>query len=293
MATSAGVRAQNCCPISKLGAIQMSDALYAGIGAALLGLLGVLLTIRWNQQTHESNLSEERRKQREEREFAAKQDALMRASDAVIRFITYFVSIPDRDIEQGGRVPAEVIDFGIALNKLHFYCGIDAVEGAVKLARILNLAFSEAMKARIPPGFIAGEISGLEIHISNLERMNDLAQREILALLQSHPASALIASLREHLAANCAQLADLHAKRSALTKAKYLATEVCRDVVIDQLPRVFEVLRDLLVLARDELGFSIDKDRYVTLMTDHADRMVALLNDLMSEVRRQVAERMG
>jgi hypothetical protein len=259
---------------------------------ALLALLGVLLTLRWNQQTHESNLAEERRKQREEREFVAKQDALMRASDAVVRFITYFVSVPDREIEQGGKVSANVTELGIALNRLHFYCKLETIERSVELGRILNLAFSAAMKARVAGGFIAGDISGLEILISSLERRNELAHQEVVALLQRDPTNPLIRTHREHLATNYAQLSELHAKRSELLKKKYSANEACRDVVTDQLPRVFEAVRDVLVFAREELGFALEKERYVKLMTDHTNKVVLSLTELMSDIRRQVHERM-
>lgn len=270
----------------------MSDTLYADIGAALLALLGVLLTLRWNQQTHESNLAEARRKQREEREFLAKQDALMRASDAVVRFITYFVSIPDRELETGGTIPAEVSELGVALNRLHFYCGIDAVSGAVILGRALNQAFSEVMKARVSSGFISGELSGLDVRIASLERMNELTQQEIVALLHSQPTNPLILRHRELLVANFAQLAELHAKRSELLREKYAATEKCRDVVIAQLQGVFAALKDVMVLARQELGFSIEEGPYSELMRDHADKMAHLLNELMFDIRQQVTERM-
>jgi hypothetical protein len=268
----------------------MSDELTAGIGAALLALLGVLLTLRWNQQTHESNLAEERRKQREEREFLAKQDALMRVSDAVVRFVTFFVSIPDRELDQGGKIPAEVVDLSVALNRLHFYCGIEAVEGVVKLSRTLNLAFTEVMKARIPSGIIAGDLSALDIAISSLESMNQRTHQEVLVLLGSDPAGSQLGSRWERLAEGYDKLSDLHDKRANLIKDKYFATEACRDVVISQLPEVFQLLSSVLVLAREELGFSIDRDRYANLMNDHSEKMATVLKDLMATVRREAKE---
>lgn len=267
----------------------MSDELIVG----LLALLGVLLTLRWNQQTHESNLAEERRKQREEREFLAKQDALMRASDALVRFVTFFVTIPDRELEQGGRTPAEVTDLGVALNRLHFYCGIDALEGVMRLNRTLNLAFTEVMKARIPSSIIAVQLSGLDLEISSLEALSHRTHQEIVAFLQSDPASLEVASRWERLSESYARLSEFHGRRSALIRDKYISTEACRDVVVRYLPEVFAVLSSVLVLARDELQFSIDKARYASLMNDHSEKMAAALDDLMSTVRRNAADYMG
>jgi hypothetical protein len=70
---------------------------------------------------------------------------------------------------------------------------------------------------------------------------------------------------------------------------KFAATEACRDVVMARLPAVFGALTDVLVLARDELGFPLDKHLYVQLMTEHNSRMASVVDDLLSEVRRKVS----
>jgi hypothetical protein len=71
----------------------------ATMAGASITLLGVYLTLRWNQKVHEENLQEERRKNKELREFTAKQGSLLAAADAVTRFLTYYMTISQRGQE--------------------------------------------------------------------------------------------------------------------------------------------------------------------------------------------------
>jgi hypothetical protein len=56
--------------------------LIGALVGAISALAGVLLTLRHNQRIHQERLAEDRRVARDEREFLAKQDALMSASEA-------------------------------------------------------------------------------------------------------------------------------------------------------------------------------------------------------------------
>ena len=118
------------------------ELFFATLIGACVSLLGVVLTLRHNQKAHEENLREERKKIKEEKEFRAKQEALIQASEAFTRFLTYFITLPDRQLPQDGNVPPEVTELGVAINKLHFYCSLNTIKSSVHLSRILNKVYS-------------------------------------------------------------------------------------------------------------------------------------------------------
>lgn len=118
------------------------------IVGGLISLAAVLLTLRWNQKLHEDNLREERRKIKEEREFSSKQAAFMSASEALARFLDYYVSLPDRIPPSDGTVPEEITELSVAFTRLHFYCELETIEKLIRLGQMLNEAFGEAIKAK-------------------------------------------------------------------------------------------------------------------------------------------------
>ena len=264
---------------------------FTTIAGALVALLGVLLTLRWNQKAHEENLREEREKKREEREFTAKQESLLYAAEAVTRFLTYYVTIPDRELPQDGSVANEVTEMGVALNRLHFYCNLETIEKSTQLGQILNEAVTEAMTAKMPAAFTVEEIKGIDLEISGFERINATLNEEIRALLFSDPQNDLIVSHRQQLATNFQNIADLHGRKVELIKRKYIETEKCRDVVSRHLRTIYEASRDILLLARRELSFPIEEENYKRIMDSRIDAMEKNLEDLYAEIRKQVEER--
>ena len=268
------------------------DLFFAAIAGALVSLLGVLLTLRRNQKVHEENLKEERRKIREEREFLAKQAALLSASEAVTRFINYYISLADKVLPSDGTVAEEVNEMAIALNRLHFFCSLETIEKSTHLIQILNGVVTEAIKAKIPSAFIIEELKVIDLQISALEKMNSRIQEEIKAILQSNPQSPLIVSHREKLAENFQATADLCEKRVELIKQKYIETEKCRDVIVRNLRTIYQSLIDALLLARQELSFSIDQKRYKEIMDEQLESMLRNVEDLFAEIRKQVTDKM-
>lgn len=168
------------------------ETFFATLIGAVIAFCGVLLTLRHNQKIHVSNLAHEREKAKKDRDFRSKQDALISASEAVTRFLTYFISIPDRPLESDGSVAPEVANLGVALNKLHFYCDLETIESSTKLGQILNEIVSHAMQAKMPSAFIAEDIKGIDLQISNIERQIAIQHEEIRALLFSDPQSPVI-----------------------------------------------------------------------------------------------------
>ncbi len=181
----------------------------------------------------------------------------------------------------------------VALNSLHFYCGLETIKYAIRLGQVLNEVVSEAIKEKMPSAFIGEEIKLIDFQISNFEKMNSGIQQEILALLQSDNHSPLLISHREQLAENFKKIAELHSSKVELVKRKYLFTENCRDVIKKNLRPIHESCRDVLLLARRELSFPIDEAVYKNIMTASIDAAVQHLDELFSEIRKQVEEKMN
>jgi hypothetical protein len=271
----------------------MSESFYSTIAGAFVSLLGVLIVLRANQQNFEGNIREERRKAKEEREFHAKHGALLVASESVIRFIAYYVSLPDRDLSQNGIESEEITNLGVALNALHFYCGIETITQSTRLLNVLNNVVSEALKSKMPSLFVGEELKSIDIQISDLEKMNTGIQQEILSLLQSGNNNALLVTQREQAAKNYNTIAELHGSKVELIKSKYVLTENCRDVIMKNIRYVHESCRDVLLLSRRELSFPIDEDEYTKIMDASIDTSVNNFDDLIAEIRKQVMEKIA
>jgi hypothetical protein len=257
----------------------------------LISLTTVLLTLRWNQKLHEDNLKEERRKIKEEREFSSKQAAFMSASEALVRFLDYFVLLPDRILPSDGTVPEEITELSVAFTRLHFYCELETIEKITRLGQMLNEAISKAMKAKMPSGFIAEELKVIDVRKSAIEKMNTGIQDEIIAMLQSNPENPLLTSRYELQAKNFHEIGDLASKRVELIKLGYVETEKCRDVVRTNLRTIYESTRDVLLLARRELYFDIDQERYRIIIDKYMESMERTSEELFAEIRKQIQER--
>ena len=268
------------------------ETFFATLIGAFVSLLAVSLTLRHNQRVHEANLREERTKRREEKEFRAKQEALIAASEAFSRYLTYFISIPDRQLPQDGSVAPEITELGVALNKLHFYCSLNTIEKSTHLGQILNEVVSDAMKAKMPSAFIFEDLKAIDIEISGIEKSNAVLQEEIRALLVSDPQSPIIVSHRNQLAQNFQRISECHARKVDLFKKKYHETEKCRDVVAKHLKTIYEASSDVLLLAREELDFPIDEPRYKSIMDESVESMEKNLKDLYVHIRSEVEKKM-
>ncbi len=268
------------------------DNFYAALAGALVSLLGVLCTLRHNQKVHENNLKNEWKKQRDEREYRAKQDTLMCATEAVTRFLSYYLSIPDKTISADGSVASEITELGVAMNKLHFFCKMETIESSTRLSQILNEVVSEAMKAKMPAVFIGGELNAIDVEAAGLEKEISIAQEEIKTLLFSDPQSSLIGTHREQLAESFRRLSHCHGRRVELFKEQYRETEKCRDVVITHLKEIYEASRDVLLLAREELNFSIDENRYRNVMDTRIRSMEENYKKFSANIRLQVEDKM-
>jgi mannitol-specific phosphotransferase system IIBC component len=268
------------------------NTIYGVIVGSVISFAGVIITLRRNQKLHEENLREERRKIKEEREFSSKQAAFLSASEALARFLLYYISLPDRILPSDGTVPEEIAGLSAALTRLHFYCELETITEITHLSQIMNEAIGEVLKAKMPSGFTDGDIKAIDVSISGTEKLNTRVQDEIIAMLQSDPQNPLLASRYEQSAENFKKMANLQEKRNELIKRKYEETEKCRDVVITNLKTINESFRDVLLLARRELSFAIDQESYKSIINKYIESMEGISKEIYSEIRRQFQEKM-
>lgn len=234
----------------------------------------------------------DRQKRREEDEFRLKQEVFFDASEAVHRFLMYFMSIPDRPFPKDGKTDTEAVEVSIALNKLHFFCSLETITCVTKFSALMGKAVAEAVAAKMPSGFIAEDIKILDMQIAGYEATDARLQQEIELLLQSAPTNLLIARYKQKMADNFSLMAGCHGRKSELAKEQYVEIEKCRDVVFKYLLPLSEISRELLLLARDELKFDIDRDAYHSLMEQTAHEGNQRLETFIDSIRAQVNERM-
>ncbi len=270
----------------------MNNSFYAAITGALVAFIGVLITLRANQRNFETNLKEEQKKAREEREFLAKHKALLSAVESVTRFVNYYLTLSDRELPKDGVTPTDISEMSISLNRLHFYCSIDTIKQSIAMSQILGRAYAQALKAKMPAMFIAEEIKGIDVQIEMIKEMNRELQQEILTLLSTDRLSPILVSHRQQLAANSKSIVGLVEKKNDLIKKKYHATEVCRDVVVKGLKEVYGALSNVLLMARKELAFPIDESEYKTILVQTTEQTVSDLNSLLNEIRAEIAKRL-
>lgn len=270
----------------------MNDTFFAVIIGALVAFLGVLLTLRVNQRNFETNLREEREKAREEREFLAKHKALLLAAESVTRFLNYYMTLPDRELPKDGTTPNEISEMAVSLNRIHFYCDMDSIKQSLSMGQILNRAYTQALKAKMPSMFIAENIKVIDLQIAAMEKINSQLQQEIIALLSADHSSPLIVSHRQQLANNFKSITELHAKKTGLIKEKYRATEVCRDVITKDLKEIYEALRNVLLMARRELAFPIDEREYTTMLTQVTESALTNMKSLLDEIRTEITQKL-
>lgn len=269
----------------------MDKTFLSTIAGGLLSLVGVLIVLRQNQATFERNLKEEREKIVQEREYSAKHKAFLAASEAVTHFILYYVSLPEKELPKDGSIAQEVSAMSVSLSALHFFCGVETIRRTTALSQAMSVAFSEAMKSKLPVFFLDEEIKGVGIRIVGLEKINDQLREEIIAILRSDPSSQLLISHRQQIADNSEAISRLCSTKCELIKKKYEAAEKCRNVVMSGLPAVQEGLREVLLMARNELGFPIDADEYRSLISEATAKAQTSFSDLLHSVREEVLEK--
>jgi len=128
---------------------------------------------------------------------------------------------------------------------------------------------------------------------SMLENFNASIQHEIKAMLQSDPDNPLLASGYEQRANNFQKMGNLEGRRVELLERKLVETERCRDVIMANLRTIYEASRDVLLLARRELSFAIDEEKYRKIMQERLEFEERTADSFLTEIRELVQEKIG
>jgi hypothetical protein len=270
----------------------ISEALASALIGAIIPLAGVLWTIQYGYLQFREGLLADREKTVEERAYAAKQAAFMAATDATARFINYLFTLPESEIIPG-KVAPEIEEMTIALSKLHYYCGMETIKKCIEVAEAFSLSAAEVAKAKLESLFLAGDMKGIEVRLGGLQTMIDRLNAQILAAGQVNPHDPQIAFWRNQAAGFYGQAGELYRQKAELDLAKYRATEKCRDVMIGQMRRLYDLQVELLILARRELEFKIPESEYRQLMQANSQKMFTKTDELIGEIRAQVNKKLS
>jgi hypothetical protein len=270
----------------------ISEALASALIGAIIPLAGVLWTIEYGYRQFREGLREDRRKIVDDRAYNAKQAAFMAATDAAAKFVDYLITLPDSE-PVASKVAPEAEELNIALNKLHYYCGLDTIKKCIEVAEAFSVGAGEISKAKLESLFLAIDMKGIDVRLGGLQTMIDRLNAQIQTAFQANPQDQQIAFWRGQLANFYGQSGELYRQKGELDVAKYRATEKCRDVMLAQLKGMCGLSVDLLILARRELEFKIPENEYQQLMRAQAQTSFAKMDELMGEVRAQVNKKLA
>jgi hypothetical protein len=271
----------------------LTDTQTSNLLVATVPLLGVLLTLNWNQQQFERNQREERDKANLARKLNAKQAAFIEAVDAVITFLNFVATFPDRELPPAGETPKEAHSFSVALTKLHFFAEFPTIECAIRINKLLVETYMETVQAKLPSSFLTNDIKINDSLIESLTRQQKQLDDEILVLLKMNPHHELLPTLQSMVKQRQEQLTGAYEKKSKLIQEKYHEVEKCRDVVVSRLRVLYPAAIELYLAARSELNFPIDADRYKSLMTVETEAMLGKCDEMIISLRAEVSKRMA
>lgn len=264
------------------------DPLWSAFVGAVGGICAGGLAV-WNAgRLHDATIAEERKRRREDREYAAKLDAFMRASDALANVITGFIALPDHDATQAAESMKSLAILQAAFSRLHFFARIDTLRSLTEFGQTLATKHCEAQLARAEVEVLGAGIDLRQGRIAALNQWNDKIHSEIEVLMAGdadHPG--LTSRWKQH-SKNLLEISGLHAEIADILDEQMAARERCRDVVVAGLPAIMRASQELLVAARTELGFAIGEERYAQLMADATDFSVRTITTHLQNLRRMM-----
>jgi len=262
--------------INQILDVVLSTQFIATFFASGMAFLGVVLTLRRGQKTHEKNLAAENQKSRDHREFEAKKRAFAELSETTTRFIHYVGRLPDHGMV-GKEAPNISEDLSAKVNSLLLYADNETIEKGLNVARILTASFVEVLTKRLPVSFLDEDIKLLDSEI--------IARKSWIENLDGKRGNeALISSL-------WGEVAEREGKKAEITLKRYRGIEECRDAYIECLPRIYSAQIPLLISLRRELGFVFDEGRFEKVMMTNAEEAKKYANTTIAAIREEIAKK--
>lgn len=256
----------------------------------LMSLLGVLLTLEWNQRQFRANLIEEREKAERKRSLEAKHAAFLRAAEAFSVAITYLTSLVDRKLPVDGKVDPELQQMAPALVALHFYCDYETIEAALKFGQTFAETTAAIIQAKVEPMFLTAEIESNGQTINERRKRIERLDEEMILLLRADVNHPLLPHVRQALDDLRQNLATLHQAQADLYGRKNAATERCREIAYERLPAFHRCTNQLLLCARRELHFPIEEAKYADLLERQTVAVSDYLQGFITTLRNRIHE---
>jgi hypothetical protein len=256
----------------------------------LMSLLGVVLTLEWNQRQFHANLIEERQKAEKKRRFEAKHVAFLRTAEAFSVAIGYLTSLVDRKLPADGKVDSELQQMAPALVALHFYCDYETIEAALKFGQTFAEATAAIIQAKVEPMLLIGEIESNAQTIDERHRRIERLEEEMILLLRADVNHPLLAHVRQALGELRQNLAALHQAQADLFDRKNAATERCREIAYERLPALHRCTNQLQLCARRELHFPIEEGKYADLLEQQTVAVSEYLQSFITTLRNRIHE---
>src|ERR1700678_229977 len=181
-------------------AIKLPSDQMGGLVTGAVALVGVFIAAEYGRLQFERRLQEDRDSRTEKRQFEAKQEAFISASEAILRALSYVTTSPDRSLPTDGLPVPEIQQVSIALNRLHFYGSMETVEMLTKLASTFLLGYIKILQAKLPSMFILSDVKNAEAEVAGYKQNIDRLDAQILAILSTDPNKPQLSRLRTQTA---------------------------------------------------------------------------------------------
>ena len=240
----------------------------------------------YQKQIEDYKAEIDRTKTDDARKYEAKKASFLRASEAIAKALNYAMTLADRKLPSDGKTDPDLADFGPALVQLHYFSEYQTIEKALEFGRVFTHSIGEILRARLGALQFDWQINWQQQQIDERQKRLERLDEEMLILLRADVNHPLLPSLREAIQEGHRQLAELHGGNSELIGKQMAATAGCRAIIIQQLPAIFALSRDMLLCARRELNLPIENERYAALMDAQGEQAIGFLRSLTRDLEQ-------
>lgn len=257
------------------------------IGASVT-LVVTAVTLWYNGRVDAKRIHAEETLKIKQRQYEAKRNCIARLSEAAARYYLYLTALPDRDPKTGGELEPESKEFTVAISSVHYFCSIQTINAALSLSYALNKAYANASKIKLQLIFIKTKIKDLESRISSIQKENIELNRRIEYFVFNKDFRDMVSRLSDFINRNSEQIQGLREEKSKLFKEQLKAQEKCRDIILKEIYSIEDEAVNFIVTARQELGFSIEKEHYSAIVSQHLNSEKELVIDLFAYLREEI-----
>lgn len=226
----------------------------------------------------------------ESRKYDAKKASFLRASEAIAKALNYAMTLADRKLPSDGVTDPDLADFGPALVQLHYFAEYQTIEKALEFGRVFASSTGEILRAKVAALQYDWQIEWQQRQIVEGQKRLERLEEEMIILLRADVNHSLLPSLREAIQDVRQKVGAHHGAKGELIRKQMIATSQCRTVMVHQLPAILTLSRDMLLCARQELNFPIERDKYAALMDAQSAQAVDFLRSITRDIEQMVQD---